>query len=233
MPTAGRDLFSRFAYPPNELGYCGPVGTAVEDLAAHAKEFDGAWPYLDEIASAANAPEPLDPDVVQTYWIGGPLLDKIDSDALVARLRNSFAGQVTGLLSDLPDRCGAVAHHSFHVFVVYPWIRFLVHDPVTPLNVMQNCRIRWGVVDSVEHDHAVVVGNPLVYQSGLLALGAPTRQRVRWRQNGSALAPPPQPGRPVAAHWDWLCGGLTDSEVRALESATRATLRVVNAALDA
>ena len=94
--------------------------------------------------------DPLDDEVVRSYWVGGPLLDKVDSAELLSRLRKAFTGQVTGLLGDLPATAQALAHHSFHVFVVYPWVRFLDRDPTTPLRVMQDCRIRWGTVESVD-----------------------------------------------------------------------------------
>ena len=48
----GRELFASYAFPPNELGYCGPPDTTQAELASHAKEFDGAWPYLQAIADA-------------------------------------------------------------------------------------------------------------------------------------------------------------------------------------
>ena len=55
--TAGSVLFARYAYPPNALGYCGPADSGalleyaagpVSDagLAALARRFSGAWPYL-------------------------------------------------------------------------------------------------------------------------------------------------------------------------------------------
>ena len=161
----------------------------------HAKEFDGAWPYLEAIADAAGIADPLDDDVVRSYWVGGPLLDKVDPDELLARLRSAFTGQVTGLLADLPDRRSVLAHHSFHVFVVYPWVRFLDRDPTTPLRVMQDCRIRWGTVDSVDGEHAVITSRPLTFDAGVLALGEPAAERVRWSKDGASLAPAPTPGR--------------------------------------
>src|SRR5690349_23848161 len=122
---AGYPTFARYAYPPNELGYCGPTDVAGPDLGGHAREFDGAWPYLAEIAEAAGIEDPLDEEVVHTYWIGGRLLDAVDPDRLLARLRAAFTGQVTGLLGELTAVPAVLAHHSFHVLVVYPWIRFL------------------------------------------------------------------------------------------------------------
>ena len=98
---AGYALFARYAFPPNELGYCGPADADVllrgdnpTEVAAHAKEFDGAWPYLRAIAEAAGTPDALDADVVRSYWVGGPQLDRVDPAALLEKLRSAFKGQV-------------------------------------------------------------------------------------------------------------------------------------------
>jgi hypothetical protein len=234
---AGYAVFARYAFPPNELGYCGPSDASVllrhdspAAVAAHVREFDGAWPYLRAIADAAEVEDPLDADVVRSYWVGGPLLDRVDPAALLGRLRSAFAGQVTGLLAELPAANGVSAHHSFHVFVVYPWVRFLDADPTTPVRVMQDCRIRWGTVDSVDAEHAVMVSRPLIYDGDLLTLGEPVGEKVRWRKDGASLAPAPAAGGTVSAHWDWICGTLTDAECAALAAATDATLDLVNAA---
>ncbi|PRC46594.1 hypothetical protein C6A85_89300, partial [Mycobacterium sp. ITM-2017-0098] len=85
----GHALFARYAFPPNELGYCGPPGTGTlpggdaGHLADYAREFDGAWPYLSAIAHATGTPDPLDEEVVRSYWVGGPLLDRVDPPALL------------------------------------------------------------------------------------------------------------------------------------------------------
>lgn len=233
----GYALFARYAFPPNELGYCGPADAGVllrsddgSGIARRAKEFDGAWPYLQAIAESVGIEDPLDADVVRNYWVGGRQLERLDPAALLDRLRSSFKGQVTGLLSDLASPSGVLAHHSFHVFVVYPWVRFLDRDPTTPLQVMQDCRIRWGTVDSVEGEHAVVISRPLVHDAGVLRLGEPVAERVRWSKDGMSLTAAPSPGDTVSAHWDWICGTLSETETTALAKATQATLDLVNAA---
>ncbi|MCX5042144.1 DUF6390 family protein [Aldersonia sp. NBC_00410] len=221
----GHELFARYAFPPNELGYCGPESASLDELADRAREFDGAWPYLEAIAAAIGT-EPLDPAVVRTYWVGSPLLDDLDPGVLLARLRAAFAGQATGLLADVPT---ATAHHSFHVCVVYPWVRFLGRgDPATPLRVLQSCRIRWGTVQHVSGDELELVSSPLVYDGRRLELGAPAPEVVRWRKGGSALTAAPAGGDVVAAHWDWVCGRLGDADAEALECGTAATLDLVN-----
>lgn len=227
---SGHETFACFAYPPNELGYCGPADVAHTELASHAREFDGAWPYLQAIADAAGISDPLDEDVVRTYWIGGPLLDKVDPAELLSRLRGAFTGQVTGLLDNLADQAHALAHHSFHVFVVYPWVQFLDRNPTTPLRVMHDCRIRWGKVEAIDGEHAEIVSRRLTLADGTLALGDPGSERVRWSKHGDSLAPAPAPDEIVAAHWDWVCGALSDEDAAALEAATQTTLDLVNVA---
>lgn len=236
--VSGWEMFARYAFPPNELGYCGPPDASVllpgrgggSAVARHARGFEGAWPYLQELAAAAGHADALDLDVVRNYWVGGPLLRRTDRARLVRRLHAGLPGQPTGLLDTLADSTEIPAHHSFHVLAVYPWVRFLDGDPATPLRILQSCRIRWGTVDSVDATHATICAAPLLFTDGTLRLGAPTPERVRWSRDGTSLAPRPRPGQTVAAHWDWICGPLDLDERRALAEATHATLDLVNAA---
>ena len=222
-------LFDQYAYPPNELGYCGPTeGADAFGLAAHAKEFDGAWPYLTAIAEAIGASDPLDDEVVRSYWVGGPALTKVDPAALLNRLHTSFTGQVTGLLDALEPGPGVLAHHSFHVLVVYPWIRFLDRNAATALSVMQDCRIRSGTVESVDGQHAVITSSPLRLTGNRLTLGDPRPERVQWKKGELSLAPEPPRGSSVAAHWNWVCATLDADQHAALEAATQTTLDLVN-----
>jgi uncharacterized protein DUF6390 len=236
LPT-GHAVFARYAFPPNELGYCGPAdaevllrGDDATKVAAHAKEFDGAWPYLRAIADAAGIDNGLDADVVGSYWVGGPLLNRVEPEPLLDSLRSAFAGQASGLLGSLASADGVLAHHSFHVFVVYPWVRFLDRDPATALKVLQDCRIRWGTVESVDDEHVVMLSRPLTFPAGSLTLGEPTAERVRWSKAGASLTAAPAPGDTVSAHWDWVCSTLTEDETGALADATHTTLDLVNSA---
>ena len=235
VEVEGRRLFAAYAFPPNELGYCGPPDSSVllnghgpAAIDRHAKGFDGAWPYLDEIAAATGAADPLDQVVVRTYWVGGPLLHQVDGTRMLDRLRNALRGQPTGLLDELSHHADVLAHHSFHVFVVYPWVCFLDADPKNPLQILQSCRIRWGTVDAVDDEHAVLLSRPLIFEDGTLALGSEAPETVRWARAGTSLTSRPAPGQTVSAHWDWVCGALDDSERDALAAATASTLEVVN-----
>ncbi len=117
----------------------------------------------------------------------------------------------------------------FHVLVVYPWIRFLSGDPTTPLRILQACRIRWGgTVDWVDDEHLGFLSQPLQFDGYRLFLGAEVLETARWRRDGITLAPRPESGDRIAAHWDWTCGRLSEQEVTALAAATASTLELVN-----
>ena len=95
-------LFVRYAFAPNELGYCGPSdsqellgyganGVVDRGLTAMARQFDGAWPYLELIAGAVGISDPLDHRVVEAYWVGNPLLDRVGTTALGNRWNSGSA----------------------------------------------------------------------------------------------------------------------------------------------
>ncbi|WP_328478002.1 DUF6390 family protein [Actinoplanes sp. NBC_00393] len=227
MSEPGTRLFARYAYPPNALGYCGPEGASVllrpdatAEIAARARAFEGAWAYLEFIARSAGIADPLDARVVEAYWIGNELLDRVPPAGLTAFLRRRFAGQEGGSWASAHDR--AVAHHSFHVFEVYPWLDLLrrTGSPAA-VSVLDRCRIRTGVVAAVHGPTATVVSRPLTWTDGLLASGPPAEEVVR------LLPHEVVPGDRVALHWDWICDILTGPQQAALESHERRRLAAI------
>jgi hypothetical protein len=233
VSAPGAVLFARYAYPPNELGYCGPAGAgallradAAAEIERRARRFEGAWTYLEVIAAAAGIPDPLDARVVEAYWVGNELLDAVDPAALVDRLLDRFRSQAGGTWRAASAR--AAAHHSFQVFEVYPWAGLLGSaGNATALSVLDSCRIRVGQVVRVDGETATVRSRPLLWDGARLADGTPRQETVRWSVDGTALIAPPGPGDRVALHWDWVCDVLTDEQgarVEALEARQRATL---------
>jgi len=219
-------LFARYAYPPNELGYCGPDGAATmlraeeyAEIARRARRFEGAWSYLEFIARAAGVADPLDEAVVEAYWVGNDLLDQVDPDALVCWLRDRFAGQDGGTWQTAGGR--ATAHHSFQVFEVYPWAAMLRRNqsPVA-LSVLDRCRIRTGVVVRVDAETATVRSRRLRWDGGALGAGPEVEEVVRWSRNGRSLIDEPVPGDRVSLHWDWICDIVSDQQAARLESLT-------------
>jgi hypothetical protein len=233
MSVDGALLFARYAYPPNELGYCGPDGAAAlldtgapAEIARRARAFEGAWSYLEFIAAAAGVDDPLDAAVVEAYWVGNDLLDEVESAALVAWLRDRFAGQIGGTWRAAADR--ATAHHSFQVFEVYPWAAMLGRTgTLVAVSVLDRCRIRTGTVLGVTGETATVRSHPLVWTGGVLAPGPALDEVVSWSADGRSLLPGLSPGDLVSLHWDWVCDVITEdrrTRIESLEATRRAAV---------
>lgn len=244
--TAGPLRFARFAYPPNALGYCGPddplalldhadAGVAGPDLAHLARQFAGAWPYLELIAAAAARPDPLDADVVEAYWIGNDLLTRVDGRVFVAHLEARFGARAGAGMADIATLAllGAVPHHNFHVMAVYPWVGLLRAGLAAeePMRVLDGCRIRWGRVLALGAGLAEVAVRPLVWDGRSLRLGAVRVEVVTYAVAQGSLVPHVRVGDLVALHWDWLCDVLSDRQAWALQGYTDRILRMTNEAL--
>ncbi len=232
----GASLFARYAYPPNELGYCGPRDTSLllrgdEQIADHARHFDGAWAYLQLIAARTGIADPLDARVVEAYWIGNDLLDAVAPRDVMTTLQARFAGQPGASWSP------GSAHHSFQVFVVYPWVGLLRKgiNVAVAVSILQQCRIRWGQIVAVEGTRVRVRSRPLVLRDGLLALDEPVEQNAAWSVGSVSLLGEDRAtltvGAHVAMHWDWVCDILTPDQLAQLESRSAEQLARTNAVL--
>jgi hypothetical protein len=240
----GALLFARYAYPPNALGYCGAdenrtlleygeAGVADGGLVQLARSFEGAWPYLELIAGANGIDDPLDPRVVEAYWVGSPLLERVDGRSLHAHLDERFrrrAGRAWDLLAGaVPE--GGVPHHDFHVFGVYPWVGLLRSgDPTEPLRVLESCRITPGRVQEVDGDTVTVAARPLLWDGRNLRLGPARPRRAAWRRDGLGFLADLGPGDRVSLHWDWVCDRLTPRQAATLARYTRRMLALANRA---
>jgi hypothetical protein len=243
MTGTGPRLFARFAYPPNELGYCGPddaqallehtaTGEDEAGLRRLARGFEGAWPYLELIAAANGLADPLDQRVVDAYWVGNRLLDRVPPGLLCRSLEDRFARRTGRAFERLvaPAPVGARPHHAFHVFGIYPWVGLLRSGLVDePLRVLDRCRIRWGQVVETEGDWAVVRSRPLRWDGRRLALGPPRAERVRCAEGSLGLAGPLAVGDRCALHWDWVCDVLSPDRFTALQHYSARQLDLVNA----
>ena len=240
--TPGPVLFARYAYPPNSLGYCGPgdpsslFGAAVEgtdlvglgQLAAH---FDGAWPYLELLAGCNGIGDPLDRRVVEAYWVGNALLSRVPSAALVHSLDDRFgprAGRrLDSLVSAVP--AGGIPQHNFHVFAVYPWLGLLragMEGP--PMEVLDRCRIRWGLIEALTGDMVTVTSRALGFDGSRLVLGPLRVEQARRSRDGMGFVGDLQPGDTVSLHWDWVCDRLSPTALAWLQHCTKRNLDAVN-----
>jgi uncharacterized protein DUF6390 len=236
---SGPLAFARFALPPNLLGYCGTedhdalaglasAGLDGDDLVELCRSFEGAWPYLELIAHGSGVPDPLDPRVVEAYWVGNGLLDRVTERAfhedLVRRFRGRTDRREWPWLADKP-RTGAVPHHSFHVLEVMPRIGMLRAGQVQAiLPAMAECIVRPARVVAAADDGALLAeSRPLRMVDGRYELGPLTGLRVQRSWAGE------RSGDAIAVHWGRSCGPLTQPQAARLEHQLRAAIARANA----
>jgi hypothetical protein len=242
-PVPGPVRFARYAYGPNRLGYCGPdgaqelfeqatVGGDEAALRALASRFEGAWPYLELIARANGLLDPLDPRVVEAYWLGNPLLERVTPALLGASLEGRFRPRLRPdgwrWLATKPE-AGAVPVHAFHVLDVFPRVGLLRSGALDRVvETIDSCRIRWGRVLERDGDWLVVSTVPLALADGRLVLAPPRAERIRAWQDGAGFIDPPEPGDVVSIHWDWACERLDARRLAALVGWTERELELAN-----
>lgn len=241
QPLAGTLRFVRYAFMPNRLRYCGGDDNStlfqygveqVSDggLPPLLRRFSGALPYLQLIARANGLADPFDPRVVDAYWLGNELLNRVEVRQLYDHLAERFAKQLQGrtrtlVLGKAP--AGARPHHSFHVLDVHSRVGELQNN----LGTLDSCRVSWARVVQVDGGEIIVERQPLVLEAGKLALGTWQRERIPRQVEGRGFADDAQPGNCVSVHWSWVCEVLTDRQRANLERYTRYHLSLANQTL--
>ena len=132
--TGRETVFASYAFPPNELGYCGPA----------RRRTTGRTRFRTQRSSTARGPtcrrspmRPGSPTRSMTTW------SATTGSAARCSTRSTPTSCWPACEAHSPARSpacsttsspgNALAHHSFHVFVVYPWVRFLDREPATPV----------------------------------------------------------------------------------------------------
>ncbi len=229
----GVEMFARYAYAPNALGYCGPpLGATLRDgsvaqVRAAAARFSGAWPYLRVLSTLTGITDPLDRRLVESYWLGGGVGAGVDSAEFLAALLDIIGPQAGRYWSHLTPGLASEAapNHCFHVLGVYPWTRFLGRGE-HPLSVLDSCRISWGTVVSRDGDAVELSRRALARDGRSLVLAEPSVYSLDIWADGYSAVPDVAVGDEVAVHWGRLCGRLRPAQVRALAEGTDRQLEV-------
>jgi hypothetical protein len=245
MMTDGLLRCSRYAFGPNRLHYCGPdanqeLFSYIDEEAADPgleqllKGFATMYPYLRLIAHANNIRDVFDERVVEAYWIGNSLLDRVQVRAFFShlsdeqQLKKRMGWEMVNVLGEKIVR-GAVPHHSFHVFEV--WKRTGHLDKEHTLESMDSCRISWGKVERVDGPFLDVVSEPLVLTDGKLALGAGVKKRLQRSLGAELDIDSLQPGQFLTFHWGVPCEVVSVQQAAELKRRTLEHIRFANETL--
>jgi len=240
-PMTGTTRFVRYAFMPNRLRFCGgDDNRTIFEYALEAvreppldtmlRKFHGAMPYLTLISRNNGIADPFDDRVVEAYWIGNELLERVEvrqlHEAILARAGQHLQGRTLDwVLGKAP--AGARPHHNFHVFDVHSRVGEQSHT----LETMDQCRISWGRVVSTDGVELVVERQPLVLLEGKLALGPAETERVARQVEGRGFADVASPGDWVSLHWSWVCEVISPLQQATLERYTREHIRLANQTL--
>jgi hypothetical protein len=227
---------------PNSLGYCGPQekkdrSALLEYLSGKgsrakvlptAKKFEGAYHYYRLIAQKNNIKDPFDERVVEAYWTGNRMLEKVSAPDLKKMVVENFASP--GLLSarEAARRAelipkNAKPHHSFHVLIFGTITGRIDLDNVILKDI---CRIGWGKVIKLDiqglKSKVIVRYEPLVLKNKKIKLGKAIKKEISWDRK---IVPKVKVGDWVSFHWGKLAEILTKEKVLNLKKYTQNTLK--------
>jgi len=245
----GAILSARHSFMPNRLGYCGPDENEVlleacltnrrsKELVNALEAFTGAQPYLKFIAQSEGL-EPFDYRVVEAYWIGNDILEKIPRTGFYDHLRERLARKfpkehIKKLFESRPF--ATFPHHALHVFNAFSTMGTVPDafanaagrdDQVGEL--MDKCRISWGQVLGLDNDANLNVEyEPIERRDGILSFGQPIRTNVLSRINGNSFMQDVKLGDWISFHWGFACSILSPQQVASLKKYTRMDMAVAN-----
>lgn len=173
----GVELFIRFAYPGCERGFCGlsfpetlenleifvnlrrKSKGKIKEIKEILKTFTVAYGYCQLIAEANGIPDPLEKEVVEAYFVGNELLDKVKPEDF-RRFLESF--KKFRDFSKIPERIFEKLRplHAFQVLILGGLNQ---RFPQTPAEKDQ-CRISWGEIKSVQREKLIIEYQPLIFK---------------------------------------------------------------------
>lgn len=233
---------TRYAFGPNRLHLCGPdankelfdymsskyADQGLENLLA---KFGTMYPYLKKIADVNKIKDPFSENVVEAYWLGNELLEKIDKKQFYSHLtdglkvKKSLTAKEFRILSD-KLASGAKMHHSFHVFNI--WKRTGHDTSYHTLQSMDKCRISWGEITAIDGPSINVKTKPLIFDNnGKLGLGQDTEIKI-FRKLYDDHMENLVVGDIISMHWDVPCEILSKRQAGHLQKYTDLSLKLAN-----
>ncbi len=235
----GLEMAALYGLKPQELGFCGPKekqanlvlsnflqGKSVKksEVRDILRQFVSAFGYLKLIARKNDIRDPFNVSVVEAYWIGNELLNKVTLEDLRSLVIDEFTKP--GLLkkedaeskvANLPE--GSLAHHSWHVMI----LGAISGRIVIKGDLIDLCRIGWGKVVKVGTGKVFVRYKPLI-GGKQLRFGREIATEIYWDKK---IIPEIECGDLVTFHWKTLCQKISLLQAQALEKYTQKTLQAL------
>lgn len=239
---SGLSIAAAYGLVPNKLGYCGPQekkkrerlldflrgNISDSEITPIMKQFEGAYCYYRLIARKNNIKNPFDKKVVEAYWIGNSLLEKIKTEDLREMVIRNFTKPGLLSLKVAKERArlipeGSKPHHSFHVLAFGTITGRIDLDTIRLKDI---CRVGWGRVTGFRKKSsdpkAVIKYKPLIVRNERVKLGKAVKKELNWNKD---VAPGVRIGDQVSFHWETLVQVLTKREGDNLKKYTQNTLK--------
>ncbi len=229
------ELAARYSFMPNKLKYCGPEDTD-QILFDYVKgkadkrvvkqileQFDALKLYLNLIAKHNNK-DVFDKEVIESYWLGNKLLDRVPYEEIKNLILNEFtkAGMPKSVALDLANRVpkDAVPHHSFHVFHIHSMTKKIAPT----LTNIDKCRISWGKVRHISKDKLIVAYTPIEVKDKI-RLGEPREIEVSYYKE---FLPNLKVDDYISMHWNLAIQILDEKQVDNLKKYTEKNIDAMN-----
>lgn len=243
LPSDGILRCSRYAFGPNRLHYCGPTASGASDellsrlragesagVSELLQRFETLYPYLIHIAGENGIRDPFDSRVVEAYWLGNDLLDRVEQghfyrhlkDGLSIRRKMGEAAFEGGVAEKI--RHGGLPHHSFHVLNVWKGMGGKMLEGIRDV---AECLVSVGTVSSIDGPWVTVATERLVFDGKRLSLASETRKLPRpfdASEEWDLLAS----GDQVSFHWGVLCEQLAPEQVARVRKYTAKSVELAN-----
>ncbi|OGK11290.1 hypothetical protein A2954_01885 [Candidatus Roizmanbacteria bacterium RIFCSPLOWO2_01_FULL_37_12] len=254
MDSKGLLLCARYSSAPNYFGYCGPPKNS--SLIDHLREdvgdievkhilsqFDTLYLNLKLIAFENKIKDPFTKKVVEAYWIGNNLLNKVKNKDYVSLLSEKFklekkiGNKKFELLKYKFLTNQTLPHHSFHVFNIFKRTGHINSNHT--LATMDSCRIGWGRIDKyqISNDKLQIKSKGqiiniktrlLTLNHNKLALGLPINKKIKIDYKGNTFLKNLKLGDWVSFHWGFVCDVLSTVQVKNLEYYTQKAIVFYN-----
>lgn len=236
----GLRLAASYGFIPNKLGFCGPQakneqriiysflakGTNEGKIRNTLERFEGASTYYKLIARKNNIKDIFDYRVVEAYWIGNELLEKISAGDIKKTIRDKFVSltllnreEAEKRISKIP--VNAKPHHSFHV-LIFGTVTGRID--LNSIKLKDICRVGWGRVAAIGKkskgtvQEIAVEYKPLVKNSSHISFGKAKTKKINWDKK---IIPELKIGSRVAFHWNYAVQALTQENIKNLEKYTK------------
>jgi hypothetical protein len=225
MKDLALQLESRFSLSPNSLGYCGRksatakfkkciIGNKCEEVKEELNNFIVLYPYLKTLGKIFNKPFTAY-SVVEAYWLGNDELKKIRQKDYNLLLNNFIKQGVPDFfIKELKAKKlkKFIPFHLFHVL----FIGVGKASGAVPfnLNSINNCMIRWGRVQKISRNKAVVDLNSLKKKGKNAYALTKVQASIPFNLK---FTPNLKMGDAVAAHWNLIVKILSKREENNLE----------------